>query len=317
MVLCAASAIAMPAVAHAQSSRPQLVIERAEADLAAGTLLIQGQKLLWNNDSDVVVTLAGMMLQVQSATENQVVVLLPAGLAAGDYLLSVSRGAGPLQNDAYDLTIGAVGPVGPTGPKGDMGDTGPQGLPGATGPAGPAGPAGATGPAGLDGLNGAPGPTGPIGATGPAGPPGQAMLPLAFEANFPYAIGTSWLSIPGKDPGSGVSVARLDLPAGRFVVTFGVRIFNDARYVLADNSRSTWCDTAPFGSRRFEDGIDLKLPGSGFNDSGTASWTKTAGNPAAPSRVEVFCGVGNYSAEDRTDVYAVEAKITAIQVSAP
>jgi hypothetical protein len=32
--------------------------ESAEADLPAAILLIGGQKLLWNNDSEVVVTLA-------------------------------------------------------------------------------------------------------------------------------------------------------------------------------------------------------------------------------------------------------------------
>lgn len=53
--------VAMTFVAHAQSTgRPQLVVERerAEADLPAAILLIGGQKLLWNNDSEVVVTLA-------------------------------------------------------------------------------------------------------------------------------------------------------------------------------------------------------------------------------------------------------------------
>ena len=44
-VFCVASAVAMTAVAHAQG-RPQLVVQRAEADLAAETLVIEGQNLL-------------------------------------------------------------------------------------------------------------------------------------------------------------------------------------------------------------------------------------------------------------------------------
>jgi hypothetical protein len=44
VVLCLAGAVAMPAVAHAQGTgRPQLVVQRAEADLEAEALLIEGQ----------------------------------------------------------------------------------------------------------------------------------------------------------------------------------------------------------------------------------------------------------------------------------
>jgi mRNA-degrading endonuclease toxin of MazEF toxin-antitoxin module len=42
MVVCLTSAV-MPALAHDQDkSRPQLVVQKAEANLAAGTLLIEG-----------------------------------------------------------------------------------------------------------------------------------------------------------------------------------------------------------------------------------------------------------------------------------
>jgi hypothetical protein len=63
MILGVACAVAMTAVAHAQG-RPQLVVERAHADLTTEVLSIEGQKLLWNNDSAVVVTLAGSPLEV-------------------------------------------------------------------------------------------------------------------------------------------------------------------------------------------------------------------------------------------------------------
>jgi hypothetical protein len=166
-VLCLAASSAVSRLAHADTaSRPQLVVHRAEADLAGETLLITGEKLLWNNDSAVVVTLAGTPLAILGATESYVLAQLPPGLSPGSYLLKVSRGTGTVQNDAFDLTIGAVGPAGPIGPKGETGDTGPQGLPGATGPAGP------TGPAGRNGFDGAPGPAGPTGPSGPTGPKG-------------------------------------------------------------------------------------------------------------------------------------------------
>ena len=174
LAVCLISAAVMPAVTHAQStSRPQLVVEKAEADLAAETLLIEGQKLLWNNDSAVLVTLAGTPLAVLSATETQVLAQLPSGLDPGSYRLRVSRGTGTVQNGSFDVTIGAVGLAGARGPKGDMGDTGPQGLTGPAGPGGPAGPQGPTGPQGPIGQQGQPGAQGPTGPQGPPGPQGQ------------------------------------------------------------------------------------------------------------------------------------------------
>src|SRR5436309_6788021 len=185
-VLCVAAAVATSGVASAQStSRPQLVVERAEADLTADTLLIEGRKLLWNNDSAVLVTLAETPLLVLSGTETEVLAQLPPGLVPGSYLLKVSRGQSTVQNDVFDVTIGAVGATGPTGPKGAMGDTGPQGAPGPTGPSGPKGDAGATGSAGPTGPQGAAGPAGTgssgpqglQGIPGPAGPTGPAGTP--------------------------------------------------------------------------------------------------------------------------------------------
>ena len=107
-VLCLTGAAALSGVAHAQStSRPQLVVQRAEADLSAETLLIEGDRLLWANDSAVVVTLAGTPLAVlPGATESQVLAQLPPGLAPGSYVLKVSRGSSTLQNGVFDVTIG-------------------------------------------------------------------------------------------------------------------------------------------------------------------------------------------------------------------
>ncbi len=46
-------------------------------------------------------------LVIVNAASNQIVVALPAGLVAGDYLLSVTTGGGPNRQDVYNLTIGA------------------------------------------------------------------------------------------------------------------------------------------------------------------------------------------------------------------
>ena len=143
--------------AAAQSSRPQLLIVQAEADLNAETLLIRGQYFLWAGDDSAVVTLVGTPLTVYDLTETEILAQLPVDLAPGGYLLNVSRGNGTVQNDTFALTIGAVGPQGPhgpVGPQGPMGDTGPQGLPGAQGPQGERGETGPEGPQGPKGLNG-------------------------------------------------------------------------------------------------------------------------------------------------------------------
>jgi len=182
----------MGAVAHAQStSRPQLVIERAQADLAAETLLIEGRKLLWGNDSGVVVTLADTPLEILSVTASEVLARLPAGLAAGDYLLRVSRGPGPVQNDVFDLTIGAVGPVGPGGPRGPEG---PPGEPGPQGPQGPQGPPGAAGPPGAGGGL----PTGAV----VLGIPGDTTLIGAGFSDTGLVLSDSWtaMTITGAPP---------------------------------------------------------------------------------------------------------------------
>ena len=169
---------AMATAVNAQSSRPQLVVQMAEAP-ATDVLYIYGQKLLWNNDGQVVVTLAGMPLAVVSASEGQVIAQLPAGLMPGTYRVTVSRGPSAVQNGGVDVTIGAVGPVGAqgargdTGPQGEIGPQGIQGDKGATGLVGPTGAVGATGATGVAGATGPVGAAGEIGATGPQGPQGE------------------------------------------------------------------------------------------------------------------------------------------------
>lgn len=152
-VLAAAVGMAiLAAPAIAQNSRPQLLIVRAEADLSAETLSIQGRYFVWANDDEVVV-MAGTPLGVLEATDLHILARLPQALAPGGYLLMVSRGAGVVQNDSFSLTVGTVGPPGPEGPKGPVGDTGPQGIQGEKGERGEKGEPGVQGPPGPRGLD--------------------------------------------------------------------------------------------------------------------------------------------------------------------
>jgi len=178
-------------VAHAEL-RPQLVIQRTEADLAAETLEIHGQKLLWGNDDEAVVTLAGAPLVVLSATETQILAQLPAGVTPGSYVLKVSRGVGAVQNDVFDVTLGTAGEVGPPGPRG---------LPG---------PAGEPGPQGLQGLQGIQGPPGPAGAcfngdflscyTGPSGTRGTGICAAGTRTCQQAAYGAcTGETVPGPE----------------------------------------------------------------------------------------------------------------------
>ncbi len=138
-----------------------------------------------------VVTLGSTKLTVLSSTNTTVVAALPATLAAGSYLLSLTSSANAAVS--FSVTVGAVGPTGatgPAGPKGATGATGPAGPKGATGapgpegPAGPKGATGATGPAGPTGPKGATGSVGPAGPTGPPGAPGAGQI---YTASMPFA----------------------------------------------------------------------------------------------------------------------------------
>ena len=120
-------------------------------------------------------------LTVVSQTADRLVVALPNGLVAGNYVLSVQIGKGGGNVDESVVTIGAVGPTGPAGPAGSQGSPGPAGPAGATGPAGSAGPQGAAGATGAIGPVGPMGPAGPIVPlvpvvpVGPIGPAGSVV----------------------------------------------------------------------------------------------------------------------------------------------
>jgi hypothetical protein len=97
------------------------------------------------------VMLDGTALVVVSSTDTSITATLPAGIAAGAYLVTVEneeKHDNPQQAAFFEAAIGAIGPQGVQGPAGATGATG------ATGPAGPSGPTGLTGPAGAAGAAG-------------------------------------------------------------------------------------------------------------------------------------------------------------------
>ena len=117
------------------------------------------------------VTLGTSELTVTNFSETSITATLPAGIAAGGYLVTVEKR--PFHLTAiFEAAIGQIGPVGAQGPAGAAGSAGPIGPMGFPGLAGPAGATGATGPAGVAGADGARGPAGGFGPQGPMGLPG-------------------------------------------------------------------------------------------------------------------------------------------------
>jgi hypothetical protein len=166
----------LPALAGAAAlARP--MITGAAADDRLEQLVIAGE-----NFSAIrlpTVRLGGVSIPVLSASDTQIVALLPAGTDAGSYQLIVVRGGVlSVASDPFEVTIGAVGPPGPQGaegPPGRQGTAGTMGPQGLAGPPGPPGFPGAAGPQGPAGPQGTPGAAGPTGPAGPAGPPGSGV----------------------------------------------------------------------------------------------------------------------------------------------
>ena len=80
------------------------------------------------SDAAPAVALGGHPLDVIGNTQEELLAELPEGLAAGSYLLRLSREPNRQPFTLFEVTIGAAGP------RGDKGEVGPQG------PAGPPGP---------------------------------------------------------------------------------------------------------------------------------------------------------------------------------
>ncbi len=132
------------------------VISRVDGDGVAETdptktdhrvrrvVTIDGQNL-----RETTVTLANATmthpLEICEAGGNRIKVLLPLGLSADTYRLTVTNQAGSC-DATLPILQGEPGPQGTTGPQGPAGPQGAQGAQGAQGIQGPAGPAGPAGP---------------------------------------------------------------------------------------------------------------------------------------------------------------------------
>jgi hypothetical protein len=181
------------------------------------------------------VTLGGTSLTVATSSDASIVADLPAGIAAGAYLLVVSNTDhhDPHAIAFFEAAIGQIGatgatgaqgPAGPQGPIGPPGATGATGATGAAGPPGPAGPAGATGatgatgppgPVGPTGATGAPGATGPAGPQGPVGSTGATGATGATGPEGPAGPeGPTGATGAAGTAGPGVWTANFTVPAG-------------------------------------------------------------------------------------------------------
>lgn len=172
---------------EAQRSDQQLIILSAVADRPNERLTIRGMNLGVSAPS---VLAEEQPMTVLSATETEIVVMLPSAIPDGTYRLTVARGKGAVERDTFHVAIhspsqGPAGPAGATGAPGPAGPQGQAGLDGVAGPQGPAGPAGAIGPMGPMGPQGPAGPAG-IGGTG-AGLTGVEVV-FSLNPNPPTTI---------------------------------------------------------------------------------------------------------------------------------
>jgi len=223
-------------------------------------------------------------LTVNSQSATQLVVTLPSGLTAGDYVLSVKIGKGKGDDDGNMdesvVTIGAVGPQGPTGPMGAQGIAGPSGAPGLQGPAGPVG------------ASGPPGPQGSPGPQGPAGTPGSGSSDV-YSITGP-SVG---LLILFKD------VATLDVPAGQYWITFTSTVTNTTADLL-NPTDSIGCVIAGVGL------LNVVRLGPDANQGVMA--LQAVANFSAPTTITVRCGGSTINFHGQSD----NNVLTALKVGA-
>lgn len=189
--LAALAAFTVVATARADSPH-EVVITEARANESGTALQVTGVNFSGGTPKLTLGMLAAPLI-ITHATPTQIEALLPAGIAPGTYLLTLSvsrkkdssKDSDDNRGDEFWVTLGAAGTPGKDGKDGKdglPGPTGPIGLQGATGPAGSQGPAGPTGAAGPQGA------TGPAGAQGPAGA-GATLASLGSLAGLACNVG--------------------------------------------------------------------------------------------------------------------------------
>src|SRR5690349_4909412 len=262
-------------------SLPTPIITQAQANSDVTTLQITGANF---SPGNLTVNLGSAVapLSITSSSASRIDALLPAGIAPGSYLLTVTlgkQGTGESKNDEFWVTIGAAGPQGPAGPAGAAGAQGPAGSMGATGAQGPAGPAGAAGAPGAPGAQGPAGPAGtpgaqgPQGVPGPQGPPGPPGASIDIVGPFAATAGDTIplnLNLSGGVPSGTASVS--DGAATRTVALDG----NGA----ATGANVTFPVDLPPGQRTYT--VSLPRP------SGSTATRSIAVNVDAPPSISSF-----------------------------
>jgi hypothetical protein len=132
------------------------------------------------------------------------------------------------------------------------GNRGARGLQGPSGPAGLQGPSGAAGPAGPTGLKGDTGETGATGPEGSEGPSGISKVWL-MDYTFPQV---------NEVPDAGGAIARINLPAGNFLVFVNASFSNPGAAEAHVECRIPGGVPGPSAGNRF-----VTLGGTGGNPS--------------------------------------------------
>jgi hypothetical protein len=206
------AAIVALAAGYATAGGRDPVIAEVRSDDARASLSVIGTDLPTTLPRLRLGTLAAPLV-VTLATPTRIDALLPAGIAPGSYLLTLTSGKKDSNGDGnhgdeFWVTLGAQGVAGP------------QGVAGAAGARGEPGPAGATGALGGIGPMGPAGPSGPAGATGPVGPAG----PSGNNVGLPNIEALEGLpcGLTGYTPGACPDVVRIDYVDRQISEAFGL-----------------------------------------------------------------------------------------------
>jgi len=168
-----------------------------------------------------------------------------------------------------------------------------------TGPAGPPGPQGLTGP---------PGPQGLKGDTGAQGPPGPSGVSQAYTYLRQYGP-----SFGPEVPPAGSfpqPMGSLSLPAGAYLVSATVDLFNDASFFGQNNQRFIYCQLSPAPDIYY-----LRIDGAdtGSNQA-TLSINVAFGNSTQPVTASLNC-LALDGGSDQSYVHAQTVRINAVALN--
>jgi len=239
--LTAAVALSMGSLAPfaVQSAYAKQPVVTKTSSTTSTQLTIEGTDLGSGRASVLLGSFGPLAVVAQTATE--LVVALPSGLTAGNYVLSVQIGNGVGNSDESVVTIGMSGTAGTSGPAGPRGAEGPAGPAGTMGAVGPAGPVGPMGPAGAVDLRVRPAITVTV-LRSPSLPP--AISPAALIRLWSGWRSTRRNSRCALRLGCGLPAGRRrrDVPRHATLPRFGSLSVVEARQAAGDDV--TACDEA-------------------------------------------------------------------------